>query len=54
MVRPFDVSKFRSGLTKSIQGISTGFESDPDTWISTGNYTLNYLMLLEQYWGAIL
>ena len=44
MVRPFDVSKFRSGLTKSIQGISTGFESDPDTWISTGNYTLNYLI----------
>jgi recombination protein RecA len=44
MVRPFDVSKFRSGITKSIQGISTGFESDPDTWISTGNYTLNYLI----------
>jgi hypothetical protein len=44
MVRPFDVSKFRSGLTKSIQGISTGFESDPDTWVSTGNYTLNYLI----------
>ncbi len=44
MVRPFDVSKFRSSLTKSIQGISTGFESDPDTWISTGNYTLNYLI----------
>ena len=44
MVRPFDVSKFRSSLTKSIQGISTGFESDPDTWISTGKYTLNYLI----------
>ena len=37
MVRPFDVSKFRKSITKSIGGISTGFDSDPDTWISTGN-----------------
>ena len=44
MVRPFDVSKFRKSITKSIGGISTGFDSDPDTWISTGNYTLNYLI----------
>ena len=44
MVRPFDVSKFRNSLTKSIQGISVGFDSDPDTWISTGNYTLNHLI----------
>ena len=44
MVRPFDVSKFRKSVTKSIGGISVGFESDPDTWISTGNYTLNYLI----------
>ena len=44
MVRPFDVSKFRHSLTKSIQGISVGFESDPNTWVSTGNYTLNYLI----------
>ena len=44
MVRPFDVSKFRNSLTKSIQGISVGFESDPNTWVSTGNYTLNYLI----------
>ena len=46
MVRPFDVSKFRHSLTKSIQGISVGFESDPNTWASTGNYTLNYLICL--------
>ena len=44
MVRPFDVSKFRTSLTKSIQGISVGFESDPTDWIDTGNYCLNYLI----------
>ena len=44
MVRPFDVSKFRTSLTKSIQGISTGFDSDPTDWVSTGNHTLNYLI----------
>lgn len=43
MVKAFDVSKFRKTLTKSIQGLSIGFR-DPDTWVSTGNYTLNYLI----------
>jgi RecA/RadA recombinase len=43
MAKPFDVSKFRKNITKSIDGISVGF-NDPDTWISTGNYTLNYLI----------
>ena len=43
MAKPFDVSKFRKSITKSIEGISVGFR-DPDTWISTGNYTLNYLI----------
>jgi len=43
MAKPFDVSKFRKNITKSIEGISVGFR-DPDTWISTGNYTLNYLI----------
>jgi RecA/RadA recombinase len=41
--KPFDVSKFRNSLTKSISGISAGFR-DPDTWISTGSYALNYLI----------
>ena len=41
--KPFDVSKFRKGLTKSIEGISFGF-NDPTDWISTGNYALNYLI----------
>lgn len=43
MTRPFDASKFRKGITKSISGISTGF-NDPKTWIDTGNYCLNYLI----------
>ena len=43
MQKPFDLTKFRTGLTKSISGISAGF-FDPKDWISTGNYTLNYLM----------
>lgn len=43
MAKPFDISKFRKSLTKNITGISTGF-NDPDTWISTGSYGLNYLI----------
>ena len=41
--KPFDLSKFRKSITKSIDGISVGFR-DPDTWISTNNYALNYLI----------
>jgi len=43
MAKPFDVSKFRKSITKSVPGLSSGFR-DPDTWISTGNYTLNKLL----------
>ncbi len=43
MAKPFDISKFRKDLTKSIDGLSVGF-NDPTDWISTGNYTLNYLI----------
>jgi len=43
MQKPFDLTKFRTGITKSISGISAGFH-DPVDWISTGNYTLNYLI----------
>ena len=39
-----DVSKFRKDLTKNIEGISVGFETDPKVWINTGNYLLNYLI----------
>jgi RecA/RadA recombinase len=43
MQKPFDLSKLRGDLTKSISGISAGFH-DPRDWVSTGNYTLNYLI----------
>jgi recombination protein RecA len=43
MVKAFDVSKFRKTLTKSITGMSSGF-NDPTDWISTGNFALNYLV----------
>jgi recombination protein RecA len=43
MTKPFDVSRFRKSITKSIDGLSTGFH-DPKDWISTGNYALNYLI----------
>lgn len=41
--KAFDPSKFRTQLTKSISGMSAGF-NDPTDWISTGNYALNYLI----------
>ena len=43
MTKPFDVSRFRKEITKSIDGLSIGF-NDPTDWISTGNYALNYLI----------
>ena len=43
MQKPFDLTKFRTGITKSISGISAGFH-DPQDWVSTGNHTLNYLI----------
>jgi len=50
MAKPFDISKFRKSLTKNITGISTGF-NDPDTWISTGSYGLNFLVSGDFYRG---
>jgi recombination protein RecA len=43
MGKPFDISKFRKEITKSIDGLSIGF-NDPTDWISTGNFALNYLI----------
>ena len=43
MAKSFDVSKFRKDLTKSISGVSAGF-NDPTDWISTGSYALNFLI----------
>ena len=51
MVKPFDVSKFRKDITKSIDGLSIGF-NDPTDWISTGNYCLNYLISGDFYKGV--
>jgi len=41
MSKPFDISKFRKTITKSIEGLGLGF-NDPTDWVSTGNYALNY------------
>ena len=41
--KAFDPTKFRTALTKSITGMSAGF-NDPTDWISTGNFALNYLI----------
>ena len=41
--KAFDLTKFRKSLTKSIDGLGVGF-NDPTDWVSTGNYTLNYLI----------
>ncbi len=43
MPRPFDISKFRTSITKAVPGMAVGFH-DPVDWISTGNYTLNKLI----------
>ena len=51
MTKPFDVSKFRKEITKSIDGLSIGF-NDPTDWISTGNYALNYLISGDVHRGV--
>jgi len=43
MAKAFDISKFRKSITKSIEGLSIGF-NDPTDWVSTGNYALNYVI----------
>ena len=43
MSKPFDLSKFRRDISKSIEGMSIGFH-DPTDWVSTGNYALNFLI----------
>lgn len=43
MTRPFDASRFKKSISKSIEGLGIGF-NDPTDWISTGVYALNYLI----------
>jgi len=50
MAKAFDISKFRKGLTKTIDGLGIGF-NDPTDWVSTGNYALNYLISGDFYKG---
>lgn len=50
-MKPLDLTKFRTNITKSINGISTGF-NDPSVWISTGNYCLNYLISNDFHRGV--
>jgi len=50
VTKSFDPTKFRNSLTKSIKGMSAGF-NDPQDWISTGNYALNYLLSGDFYKG---
>lgn len=42
-MKPLDLSKFKKDITKNLTNISTGFH-DPTTWISSGNYAVNYIM----------
>lgn len=42
-MKTVDLSKFRKDLTKSLDGISVGF-NDPKYWVSTGSYALNYAL----------
>lgn len=50
-MKPFDISKFRKDITKSVEGISVGF-NDPKYWIDTGNYALNYAISSDFYKGV--
>lgn len=43
MMKSFDVSKLRKSITKSIPGMSVGF-NDPTVWLDTGSKVLNFLV----------
>lgn len=50
MTKPIDLTKFRKTITKAIPGISGGF-TESSTWISTGSYSLNFLISGDFYKG---
>jgi recombination protein RecA len=50
-VKPFDLSKFRKSITKSIEGLGIGF-NDPVDWVSTGSYGLNFLISGDFFKGV--
>lgn len=49
-MKTVDLSKFRKDLTKSLDGISVGF-NDPKYWVSTGNFALNYAVSSDFHKG---
>lgn len=53
MTRPVDMSKFLNVVNKIKlpDSVSKGFH-DPDTWVDTGNYTLNYLISGDYFKGV--
>ncbi len=50
-MRPFDITKFRRDITKAIPGLSLGFH-DPNVWIHSGNFALNYA-ISGNFWKGI-
>jgi len=42
-MKPFDLSKLRKNVTKSMEGVSFGF-TKPTVWFSSGCYALNWLL----------
>jgi RecA/RadA recombinase len=51
MPSPYDYTKLKKHIDKSIVGMSYGF-NDPTTWINTGCYVLNYL-ISDRFDGGI-
>lgn len=53
MTRPVDMSKFLNVVNKIKlpDSVSKGFH-DPDVWVDTGNYTLNYLISGDYFKGV--
>ncbi len=49
-MKPFDLSKMRKSVTKSL-GIVDGYH-DPKTWIDTGNYALNMMISGDFFKGV--
>lgn len=50
-MKAFSIDKFRKSITKQIDGLSSGFR-DPQVWIHTGCFGLNYLISGDFYRGV--
>ena len=44
LTKTIDLSKFRKDITKNIDGVTSGFESDPELWIDTGCFMMNQMI----------